>query len=217
MSEAKPMYKNSLERLGSNRKPEEERDINFKTGICLSAQGSCQFEQGKTKVIVNVLGPKQTVFREIETGTLNIRTKTFPESPTINKIVTSAIENSLNIENYPDSTLEVSVTIICDDGGLKTCAINATILALLDAGFEMKNLVASSNIVVKGDSFNYDPCLVEEEYGDGVATFVYDVNSETIFSTFIEGNLTREQLHELFDKATYNLKYWRQVYENLTK
>ena len=131
--------------------------------------------------------------------------------------MTSAIENSLKIENYPDSTLDVSVTIICDDGGLKTCAINATILALLDAGFAMKNLVASSNIVVKGNSFNYDPSLVEEEFADGVATFVYDIKSETIFSTFIEGNFTPEQIHEVLDRAKYNLPFWKQTFENLTK
>ena len=213
--ETHPLYKNSLERLGSNRKPEEERELKYQTGICLSAQGSCQLEQGKTKVIVNVLGPKQTVFREKETSKTIIRTKTFPESPTINKIVSAAIENSLKTEKYPDSILEVSITIICDDGGLKTCAINATILALLDAGFELKSLAASSNMVIKGSSFNYDPSLDEERFSDGVATFVYDTKTGVVFSSFYEGCITQEQLHEALNRATYNITKWNEIYERV--
>ena len=212
----KPRFKHSLERLGTNRKPDEEREIKYQTGICLSSQGSAQLEMGRTKVIVNILGPKQAVFREVETGKVNIRTKTYPEMPTINKIVTAAIENSLDTERYPDSTLDVSITIVCNDGGLKTCAINATILALLDAGYQMNNTVASTNIVVKGESFNYDPSLDEETYADGIATFVYDIDTKTIFSCFFEGSISPEQMNELLGRATYNAEEWKGIFTNVS-
>ncbi|EAY04860.1 3' exoribonuclease family, domain 1 containing protein [Trichomonas vaginalis G3] len=203
-----------MDRLDTSRVYEEEREIACEKGLCISSQGSSRVRVGKTEVIVNIVGPKQMVFREIETGKVNIKAKSYPENPTINKIVADAIENSLKCDAYPDSNLEVSVTIVCDDGGLKACAVNATILALVDAGFEMNHLLAASSLAVKGDILVNDPNASEEELYDGAATFVYEIDSQKIISTFFEGYIQPRMLPILMKRATANSQEWEERIKN---
>lgn len=202
-----------MDRLDTSRVYAEERPITYEKGLCLSSQGSSRLKVGKTEVIVNIVGPKQMLFREIETGKVLIKAKSYPENPTINKIVTDAVENSLNCDAYPDSTLEISITIVCDDGGLKSCAVNATILALFDAGFEMNQFLAASSIAVKGETLVNDPILSEEQLYDGAATFIYELGSQKIISTFFEGSISTGMLAILMKRACANSEFWEEKYK----
>lgn len=54
-----------------------------------------------------------------------------------------AMEASLLLHLYPKSKIEVIVWILADDGGRLCAAINATTLALVDAGIPLKDLVCA--------------------------------------------------------------------------
>lgn len=203
------------------RTEEELRPIELEKGLCVSAQGSSRLKIGKTEVIVSIVGPKEMRFREIETGKVLIKAKSFPENHTINDIVTTAIENSLDCTKYPDSTLEVLITIISDDGSLKCCAINAAIMALDDAGLSLRSKVSASSISIMentdedGDiSYSYfaDPSLREEEISTGIVTFAYEQESNIVFATFFDGCVPVNQIADALKMATFHKDQWAQFF-----
>lgn len=186
------------------RLPSDIRPIIIESGICLSSQGSSHLKFGNTEVIVNVVGPKECRYREIETDKSRVHVKTYPEMHEINDIIATTVINSLDCEAYPDTTIEISVTIICDNGSLACCAANATVLALFDAGLKLKNKVSSSCFAFKGDVIMLDPTKHEEEVSDGVVTFVYSHEDNKVFSTFFQGSVKPALLMATLANATCN-------------
>lgn len=84
-----------------------------------------------------------------------------------------AMEAALLLHLYPKSRIEVVVWILADDGGRLCAAINATTLALVDAGIPMKDLVCACSAGGNGD----DNVLVDlnrrEESSQGGQPAVY--------------------------------------------
>lgn len=83
------------------------------------------------------------------------------------------MEASLLLHLYPKSKIQVVVWILADDGGRLCAAINATTLALVDAGIPMKDLVCSCSAGGNGG----DAVLVDlnsrEESSQGGQPAVY--------------------------------------------
>jgi exosome complex component RRP41 len=67
-----------------------------------------------------------------------------------------AMEAALLLHLYPKSKIEVVVWILADDGGRLCAAINATTLALVDAGIPMKDLVCACSAGGNGDDVLVD-------------------------------------------------------------
>lgn len=124
-------------------------------------------------MIVTLAGPKECRIREIDTGRAQIRVKTFPEMHELNDIISTSLCNSLDCAAYPDSTLDVGITILWDEGSLVCCAINAAMLALADAGLKILRDIAVSCLALRDGRLFVDPAKSEEESSDGIVTFVY--------------------------------------------
>ncbi|OHS97821.1 3' exoribonuclease family, domain 1 containing protein [Tritrichomonas foetus] len=186
------------------RKYDEYREISLTKGLCMSSQGSARLKFGPTEVIANVNGPKECRYREVDTGLTQVHVKTFPEKHELNDIIVTAISNALDLSAYPDSYIEISITIICDDGSLASCAINAAILALHDAHLKLTRKVSASCFTFKGKELYIDPTRHEEEVADGVVTFAYSHEDQRVFSCFFEGNIDPAMMVAATSRATYN-------------
>lgn len=191
------------------RKNDEYRNISANKGLCISSQGSARLKFGPTEVIANVNGPKELRYREVDTGLTQVHVKTFPERNELNDIIATAVRNSLDLSAYPDSYIDIAITIVCDDGSLVSCAINAAILALHDSSLKLKNRACASCFAFKGKELYVDPTKHEEEVSDGVVTFAYFHNpdSETnnnIFSCYFEGLVDPSMMIAATSRATYN-------------
>lgn len=68
------------------------------------------------------------------------------------------MEAALLLHLYPKSKIEIVVWVLADDGGRLCAAINATTLALIDAGIPMKDLVCACSA---GGSGGDDDVLVD--------------------------------------------------------
>ena len=66
------------------------------------------------------------------------------------------MEAALLLHLYPKTKIEIVVWILADDGGRLCAAINATTLALVDAGIPMKDLVCACSAGGNGDSILVD-------------------------------------------------------------
>lgn len=78
-----------------------------------------------------------------------------------------AMEAALLLHLYPKSKIEIVVWILADDGGRLCAAINATTLALVDAGIPMKDLVCSCSAGGNGDDVLVDLNRREESSQGG--------------------------------------------------
>jgi len=195
-----------------DRSPEDFREVSYEKGACLSSQGSSKISIGKTIVFVNCIGPFENRTKEIQTGKANLRVKTYPENPAINELLTTCVENSLDLSAYPDSVLEIGVSLISDDGSLKACAINATMLALIDAGYKIKSIISSVCFGFKNNIIFIDPSHSEEELADGTVTYALTNDSAKIFSTQFEGNIKPELLTASISRAACMVKMWDGVF-----
>lgn len=138
------------------RRPNEMRRITAKIGTIPGCTGSSHFKMGQTEVIAQVLGPSEgkgsgdlaevnvsleyADFAKAPHSTDTARTRRSRESELIIK---QTFEEAIRRETYKNSRIDIFITIIQDDGGCQSAAINATTLAIIDAGIPMIDFVVS--------------------------------------------------------------------------
>lgn len=134
-----------------------------------TSTGSALLHMGLTTALASVTGPKDCQRRSDELSDRAILTVTFRVAPfaaadrrVVNpntdrrclehaRAVEKALEASVLLHLYPRASIDVTVTILADDGGRLCAAINAATLALVDAGIPMKDLVCACAAGVSGD------------------------------------------------------------------
>ena len=144
----------------------EGRMISMKLSSVGGDDGFCYYQCGLTQVKAIVIGPKQ---RKHGSNTLNVSFSMSPFSTLDRKKRSKSdrqcIDRGLQLqkifealvllENFPRSQIDVSVEILQDHGSVMACAINAVMLALVDAGIPVKDLLSATTVgmvsVVKWD------------------------------------------------------------------
>ena len=128
------------------------------------AKGSAYLERGSTKVVCAVYGPHQTEGREyLQRGQLEtaLRFTSFarrdrckspasgsPEERELSMALGAALEASVQLDQYPKSTIAVNALVLQDDGGALAAAITCASLALADAGLLLFGMVAACSCAV---------------------------------------------------------------------
>lgn len=137
------------------RRPHEIRKIDCKLSVIPKANGSAQYKCGNTLVIASVFGPQHPKNRESrmnrDAATLIVRCNTSSfasishcdssRNHRSDRLIASTIKSSfdsvINAQIYPRCTIEIIIEILQSDGGALSAAINATTLALIDAGIAL--------------------------------------------------------------------------------
>ena len=140
------------------RRPLELRHTVFSMGVNPKVNGSAICEMGCTKVVVFIDGPKQLQQKDEIKGRINctifmtnFATTQHKDNPkrqmkmrdtaqTIKDVFTNVV--ALNL--YEKSQIDIHIIVLQNDGAYKSAAINATTLALVDAGINMKDLMVSA-------------------------------------------------------------------------
>jgi exosome complex component RRP41 len=140
------------------RRAGELRRFYSKVGL-LQADGSAYVEMGNTQVICAVYGPKETKQRQHDRVTINVAYhmasfSTGSQSKKLKKdrrllemasYIKHCFEPIVMTSLYPRSVIDIFIQVIQTDGGLLHTSINATCLALIDAGIPMTDyLIACS-------------------------------------------------------------------------
>jgi len=155
------------------RKSNEVRHIRVQMGVsndCVS--GSALVEMGLTSAMATVVGPIDCARRSDENSdraVLQVSFQTLSPDRRVGssdrriieaaRCVQRAIESALLLSIYPKQRICVVVTILSDDGGRLCAAINATTLALIDAGLPMRDWVCSCS--AGGRLFESEDVLVD--------------------------------------------------------
>jgi len=149
------------------RRPREVRRVRSRLGLFGWADGSALFEQGNTKVLAVVHGPREPARRsdrEHDEAVVNVdfsvaafatseRKKRRPgdrRNVEAAAALRQSFEAVIERRQYPRSAIDISVHVLQSDGGALAAAINAATLALIDAGVAMRDFVVGCTVVYVG-------------------------------------------------------------------
>tara|TARA_Y100000310_G_scaffold320195_1_gene376360 strand:- start:1017 stop:1727 length:711 start_codon:yes stop_codon:yes gene_type:complete len=165
------------------RKNNEMRPMTAKVGIIPNADGSAMFAFGKTVAIAAVYGPRLLHPQHKQnpaTGILrcaydllsfSVGDRKRPGPSRRSHEISTAIEMSLtpvvDLEDFPNTVVDVQIYILQADAGTRTAGINAASLALAHAGIPMKDLVCSLAIGKNDKTLIVDVDKEEEDFEEG--------------------------------------------------
>ena len=142
------------------RRPREVRRLKYQFGVYGDCDGSVYLEHGCNKVLVSVRGPRACEKRSAAqfdraTVTCTYQLLSFARtehrkahlrdrrSEQVAMSVRRSFESVIQTHLYPRSEIAISVQVLQADGGEVSAAINATTLALLEAGIPCTDFVVS--------------------------------------------------------------------------
>ena len=89
------------------------------------------------------------------------------------------LEKIVIVRLFPKSQLDVHVFVMENDGSVKAAAVNAAVIALVDAGVALKDVILASSsgrVEGAGPAAGVDTVASEEKRGECEFTLVYAVN-----------------------------------------
>lgn len=229
LKKLKDLRKNLMERKSKmaeykkrfdNRKADELREIEAKTGIIKRADGSAMFKIGKTVALAAVYGPRELHPRFLqnpEKGVLRcnynmmsfsgagerVRPGPNRRAREISMITEKALLPVLDMEKYPKTVIDIFIELIQTDAGTRCAGICAAALALADAGIPMRDLVSSVSVGVVGNSVVADLNKEEEDFEGGTTDIPVAMLPRTgeISLLQLDGNVKKEQLKQALELA----------------
>lgn len=172
-------YSLALLRL-DGRRWNELRRIHAQISTQAAADGSSYLEMGNTKVLCTVTGPAEGIQRgqrggkdnearvEVEIGFAGFsgierrKRKQDKRTSEMQHTLSTAYSTLLLTHLYPHSTITINFHILSQDGSLLAACINASTLALIDAGIPMTDYLTActaASSATSSDSDNTDPLL----------------------------------------------------------
>eukprot|EP01120_Amphizonella_sp_Union-15-10_P013193 TRINITY_DN6094_c0_g1_i1.p1 TRINITY_DN6094_c0_g1~~TRINITY_DN6094_c0_g1_i1.p1 ORF type:complete len:250 (+),score=45.57 TRINITY_DN6094_c0_g1_i1:142-891(+) len=144
------------------RRPNELRTIRCKMGVLEKMDGSAYFEQGNTKALASVYGPREVTYKSkalhdrvlinctygmapFSTGERKVQRtgKQDRRETEVSLVLKQTFESAILTSLSPNSQIDINIQILQADGGTRCAAINATTLALIDAGIPLKDFVVA--------------------------------------------------------------------------
>mmetsp|Transcript_9685 Transcript_9685/g.11211 ORF Transcript_9685/g.11211 Transcript_9685/m.11211 type:complete len:261 (+) Transcript_9685:38-820(+) len=182
---------------------------------CLSrADGSAKFSSGSSQVLAAIYGPAApripsrermeeaiigVVFKFgtksafVTDNTSNTHPGYGANERELERFIGDTLMHCIAVDQYPRTVIEVVIQVIKADGSLVSTALNAVILALMDAGIELKSLpITTTCLVPKNDNsyeVRFDPTSEEETIdGSSIVILVIDSVEEGIIASMTFGS-----------------------------
>lgn len=203
------------------RKFDETREMKAEIGIIPNADGSAMFAFGDTVAIAAVYGPKimhPQHAQDPKRGTLRVvydmlsfsvpeRKKPGPSrrSQEISKVTEWALSPVVNLDEFPNTVVDVQIMIFQANASTRCAGINAAALALAHAGVPMNDLVSSVSVGKIDETIVADVIKEEEDYEEGegatdIAT-AFTSNSGKLTLLQLDGKISAKKLNEAVEKA----------------
>lgn len=208
------------------RKLDELRPIKIKAGVIPNADGSSLIEQGDTKVICGVYGPREVFPRHLsepDKAYLHCiytmvafstpeRARPGPSrrSVEISKIIKDALAPAIFLERYPRTKIDVYMDVTNANAGTRCSAICAAAVALADAGIDMRDLVASVASGKADGHLALDLFQPEDNFGEADMPLAIMPRTDEITLLQMDGELTKDEIKKLIEM---NIKACKQIYE----
>ena len=198
---------------------DETRPIEAKVGVIQRADGSAMFKIGNTWAYAAVYGPRNLhpkFLQDPQRGILRCSYNMMPfsssgervrpggsrRSKEISLVTQKALLPVLNLDDYPNSVVDVFIELPQTEAGSRCAGICAASMALADAGLDMKDLVAAVSVGKVTDKLLVDLDYSEESYPEGpVADIPIAVmpNSGKITLLQMDGEVKKEEIMKLIE------------------
>ena len=198
---------------------DETREIEAKVGVIKRADGSAMFRIGNTWAYAAVYGPRNLhpkFLQDPQKGILRCNYNMMPfsssgervrpggsrRSKEISLVTEKALLPVLDLQEYPNSVVDVFIELPQTEAGSRCAGICAASMALADAGLEMKDLVCAVSVGKVADKLLVDLDYSEESYADGpVADIPIAImpNSGKFTLLQMDGDIKKEELMKLFE------------------
>ncbi|KAJ2723822.1 hypothetical protein GGI07_002361 [Coemansia sp. Benny D115] len=207
------------------RRVNELRRISCRASVLSSADGSAYYEQGNTKILVAVYGPREPrtkTLLQYDHASINVEFNVAPFSTSerrkrskgdkrlleIAAFVKQTFEGAIQTSVYPRSQIDIYIHLLQHDGGtLETC-INAATLALVDAGVSMVDYVCACTAGFVDETAVLDLNRVEESSADMPALTVAVLpRNGNIALLQMESKLHSSKLEGVMDLAIEGCKH----------
>ena len=193
---------------------EETRPIEAKVGVIPRADGSAYFKIGNTWAYAAVYGPRNLhpkFLQDPQRGILRCNYNMMPfsskservrpgssrRSKEISMVTEKALLPVLDLNEYPNSVVDVFIELPQSEAGSRCAGICAASMALADAGLEMKDLVAAISVGKVDDKILVDLDYSEESYpevdvADIPVAFMPNFGQLTLLQ--MDGRVSKEEL-----------------------
>jgi exosome complex component RRP41 len=204
----------------------ELREVDMKIGVVDRATGSALVRFGNTVAIAAVYGPRELFPRflqQSEAGILRVRYNMAPfsvddrkspgpdrRSVEISKVIRSALEDVIFLEEFPKATIDVFVEILQADGSTRVTAINAASLALASAGIPMRDLVSACSVGKIDSELIVDLNGKEDNFGETDMALAMQGAEKNVTLLQMDGILTNQEFEKLMKFAKENCE---KIYE----
>jgi exosome complex component RRP41 len=191
------------------RRVDEIRPMKIEIGVLSRADGSCYLEWGRNKILVGVYGPREAHPRRMQRpdsaviryrynmAAFSVEDRARPghsrRSIEISKVSRDALEPVIMSELYPKAAIDIFVEVLQADAGTRTAAINASAVALADAGIPMRGLVTSCAFGKVDGQVVLDLNKDEDNYGDADFPVAMTQDGE-ITLVQMDGHLTQDEI-----------------------
>src|SRR3546814_8130316 len=143
-------------------------------GLLSRCDGSCRLQQGATHVIAGVFGPAAPKYTRLERAdaacievVYQVATgRDVRRSRDAEAAIRRVLEGAVDVQAYPRSVISVSVGEASDDGSALAAAVNAVVVALVDAGVARKCMPAAVSCA-GAEEGEVRIAPTEEEDGEG--------------------------------------------------
>jgi exosome complex component RRP41 len=196
------------------RRVDEIRPMKIEIGVLSRADGSCYLEWGKNKILVGVFGPREAHPRRTQRAdtavirykynmaSFSVEDRARPgpsrRSIEISKVSREAFEPVIMAELFPKTAIDIFVEVLQADAGTRTAAINASSVALADAGIPMKGLITSCAFGKVGGQIVIDLNKEEDNYGEADFPVAMTQDGEITLMQ-MDGHLTPEEIKRGFE------------------
>ena len=203
------------------RKANEMRKIKAELGVVKNADGSALFAFGDTIAIAAVYGPRVLHPQHMQNpkkGLLRVnydmlsfsvnerkRPGISRRSQEISKVTEWALAPVIDLEQFPNTVVDVFIQILQANASTRCAGINAASLALAAAGVPMKDLICSVSMGKIDDKIVVDLIKEEEdvEEGEGATDIPIAMlpKSNEITLMQLDGKIGKEQVDEVLKMA----------------
>jgi exosome complex component RRP41 len=219
-------YKERLEK----RKFDEPRKIEAKVGVIPNADGSAYFKIGNTAAYAAVYGPRNLhpkFLQNPSTGILRCNYNMMPfsssgervrpggsrRSKEISMVTQKALLPVLDLQEYPNSVVDVFIELPQTEAGSRCAGICAASMALADAGLAMKDLVSAISVGRVDDKLVVDLDYKEESYEGGPVADIpiaMTPNSDEVTLLQMDGLISKDELKKVLEMGK---KACKEIYE----
>ncbi|KAJ3029327.1 UNVERIFIED_CONTAM: Exosome component 5 [Siphonaria sp. JEL0065] len=178
------------------------RGLSTSLSLLSRADGSARFGFGDTRAIAGVFGPVEDLKgkEQLEAARVAVTVAALSgaESPSerrteenLSRILSAVVDTT----RFPRTLIKVSLQPTSDDAGLFAAEVNASVLALVDAGLPLRALVAAVQVAsdLNGNLF-LDPTAKQLEAATSTHTFVFDNADDSVLIDVLSEGVYSEKL-----------------------